>query len=348
MKRLFSIVIVSCLLSSVSMLSADVLPRSDSLVAFLFAQADPFAKEVEESVEMVELSEEELEEVKEEFERALKKKLYPKAYEILQQIPEETLKPRERRIKVHLEMFNTVLADELESQESGFKADDSIPKKLKKRIKSLYKEAQYAYIEDKHNVTKDLLIHIIYLDRMNVKAKKLLEYAYDMAVGSYKVENMENKYWNRNSISFYGGNYLAAIDDLTILTYLDKENSEVFDRLGSAYYMSGQKSKAIGSWNTSLFLMPENEKLKALISETQALLDKEKAVAKARAAKRKKEMEEMADTEDVEMQMMGAFNKRDKAFDFAQKLKAKGFAPVVEELDNGKYGVMIPKKKKAE
>ena len=92
---------------------------------------------------------------------------------------------------------------------------------------------------------KDLLIQVLFLHRRNLRAKKLLEYELELKTGEYKVEDINKKYWKKSGISFYGGNYESAVKYLDILSKIDNKNPEIFDRLGSNYYMMGEKRKRL-------------------------------------------------------------------------------------------------------
>tara|TARA_B100001029_G_C14721897_1_gene265562 strand:- start:105 stop:578 length:474 start_codon:yes stop_codon:yes gene_type:complete len=157
---------------------------------------------------------------------------------------------------------------------------------------------------------------------------------------------MEKKYWKSSSTYFYSGNYKDAIDALKVYSYFDKENPEVYERLGSCYYLIGENKKAIDSWTTALFFAPDNKDLKKIIKKTEKALEDEKKYWKDRKNKKatKKAMPE------GKMQLMGSFPTQEKAYAQAQKLKTSGLEAYVEENDDGKWEVKVPqdqlKKKK--
>ena len=43
-----------------------------------------------------------------------------------------------------------------------------------------------------------MLIQSLYLDRKNYESKQLLERCLGLPLGSYRVENIEKKYWNES------------------------------------------------------------------------------------------------------------------------------------------------------
>ncbi|MBT6121686.1 hypothetical protein HOH45_09525 [bacterium] len=294
------------------------------------------------AVEKKDLTDDEIGELNDLYNRAVREKNFAKQLDVLQKLPEDAISAKQNIQIAQLELFHKVEVEDKENSEL-FKTDGDVSKSLKVRLSGIYREAQQLYIDGEKKIARDMLIHSIYLHRRFFKAKKFLEYGFDLKVGSYKVENMESKYWNRSSISFYGGNYLSSIDDLEILTYLDRKNQEIYDRLGSSYYMSGQKKKAIGAWETSLFLVPDNEELDDLIDKTKKLLKEENEDNKRRLAERKASEKQDEETVDVETQLMRVAAKRDQAYSYAQELKAQGFSAIVEELENGKFAVKVPK-----
>ena len=116
--------------------------------------------------------------------------------------------------------------------------------------------------------------------------------------------------------------------------------------MGSAHYMMANRKKAVESWKTALFLKGgKDATLEKYISETNKLILEDEAKARSRAEERKKRT---AAEESVqgEMKLMGVFNTQQKAYNFAGDLKKQGKKVVVEEMDNGKFSVKIPKDKK--
>lgn len=298
--------------------------------------------ETSDAVEKKDLTDDEIGELNDQYNRAVREKNFSKQLDVLQKLPESSISTKQKIQIAQLELFHKVEVEDKENSEL-FKTDGDVSKSLKVRLSGIYREAQQLYIDGEKKIARDMLIHSIYLHRRFFKAKKFLEYGFDLKVGSYKVENMESKYWNRSSISFYGGNYQGAIEDLEILTYLDRKNQEIYDRLGSSYYMSGQKKKAIGAWETSLFLVPDNTELSDIINKTKKLLKEENDENKRRLAERKASEKQDEETVEVETQLMRVAAKRDQAYSYAQELKAQGFSAIVEEMENGKFAVKVPK-----
>jgi predicted Zn-dependent protease len=314
----------------------------------LYAKSDdPFAKELkkDDSSKKKVLTEEDIYDLKREINSLIKRKQFETALEKMEDIPIKALTKNEKKTKQFLLFFKTI-DQEIEEAGSMFGSDEELDEYTKRTIKRLYREAQTAYMQSKNNITKDLLKHILFLHRQNAKSKKFMENAYDLKVGSYKVENVEEKYWREIDTYFYGGNYSKAIESANILTFFDRENPTIYQKMGSAHYMMANRKKAVESWKTALFLKGgKDATLEKYISETNKLILEDEAKARSRAEERKKRT---AAEESVqgEMKLMGVFNTQQKAYNFAGDLKKQGKKVVVEEMDNGKFSVKIPKDKK--
>jgi tetratricopeptide (TPR) repeat protein len=163
-----------------------------------------------------------------------------------------------------------------------------------------------------------------------------------LKTGTYKVENMENKYWDMSSTHFYGGNYELALEDLKLYNLLDKDNPQTYERIGSCYYMMGDKKNAIENWNTSLFLDPDSQTIKAAIERTKQLMEEEKDANKERK-KQREDRQKQAGAISGDTQLLGVFPSQSKAYAYAQKLREQGMTASVEETDGGKWAVKVPK-----
>jgi len=304
------------------------------------SEEDLFKKKTEKPEENVILTDERKEEIREKIQKALNFKNFKDAFTLLSSIPSEDRKEKESYMLSILQVYNKIEKEDAENA-ALFKKQDDLPKSAQKKRDSLYKEAQAAFLDDRKDITKDLVIHSLYVDRQFFKSKKFLEYVFDLKVGMYKVENMEAKYWNRSSTSFYGGNYLSAIEDLNILAYIERNNPAVYERLGSSYYMSGQKKQAISAWETAMFLDPNNKDLQKLIDKTKELLAKEEEETRLRAEKAVQEVEQ--ETTEGETQLMGVYPKKEQAYSAANEYRKQGFEPIVEEREDGRWIIKVPK-----
>jgi len=285
------------------------------------------------------LSDDELFQLEQKYKDAMATKKYDEALPLLLQMPESSMSRPRRAEKQMLTTFQVVEA-RVASSSSMFQKDDELDDATKKSIQKLYKQAQSALIDNQLDLAKDVLIHVLFIHRQNLRAKLLLEEALDLKSGAYKIENMESKYWNKSSIAFYGGNYQQAVDVLQALSYFDKDNPLVYERMGSSYYMMGEKEKAISAWNTAVFLDPSNKEIEDVIKKTQELIAEEKAAAKEQKTKAKAAQSvNLAET-----QLMGKFPKQDQAYDYANTLRKQGTEAIVTEEDDGKWAVRVPKK----
>lgn len=279
--------------------------------------------------------------IRADFRRALQQKNFPLALETLNKIPPSELTSSERDIKRKLDMFGAI-ENEANQSSAVFQSEQELDELNRRTVLRLYREAQYAYINGEDDIARDLLIHVIYVHRRNLRARKFLEEGLSLHTGEYKVENMESKYWQQSEIHFYGGNYSLALRDLEILTYFDRENPLIYERMGSSYYMMNLKKQAVESWNTALFLNPGNKDLTSIVEKAKALIEKDEEEAKKRALAREQKVEkETVKNEDT--QLLGVFPSQTQAYNYAQKLRSQRLTAYVEELDNGKWAVKVPK-----
>jgi|GEM_PF-1131700 len=274
------------------------------------------------------------------YEDLIKQKQFNEALALLVKVPDSQL-TRRRKIEKGLLYTFVAVEDEVSKTNTLFQKDDELDEATKKTVQKLYKEAQLALIQGKNDLSRDLLIHILNLHRRSLRAKKLLELGLDLKVGSYKIENMETKYWDKSKVYFYGGNYGASIDALTVLLFFDNENPLVYERLGSSYYMSGEKKKAIEAWNTALYFDPTNKDLAQIVEKTKQVMKEDETENKALEQNRKKTTTTQATP--VESQVFGIYKTQNEAYNYASELKKQGLNPIVEETDNGKWAVKVPK-----
>ncbi|NDC82542.1 hypothetical protein EB093_02620 [bacterium] len=285
------------------------------------------------------LTDDEIFQFQQKYKDALAAKRFDEALILVRKLPDSSLSRPQRKEMTSLLLFDSV-EQKVASSSSMFAKEDELDDATKKMVQKLYKEAESAFITNQTELSRDILIHILFLHRQNLRAKFLLEEGLDLKAGSYKIENMEAKYWNKSSISFYGGNYQQSVDCLQALSFFDKDNPTVYERMGSAYYMMGEKERAISAWNTVLFLDPGNAEIQEIIKKTQEMIAEDKEEAKRDRAKPKAAQNvNLADT-----QLMGKFPKQDQAYEFANSLRKQGVDAIVTEEDDGKWAVRTPKK----
>ena len=127
----------------------------------------------------------------------------------------------------------------------------------------------------------------------------------------------------------------------------DPENPAIFERMGSAYYLAGQPKKAIDAWKRALYLDPTKTELKAIIENAKEEEKRQKQAVEEYFAFRKKVKNVEEGELGVEMQVLRIVQDSNKAYSYAQEVRQqmKGIKVEVEELDNGKWAVKIPRPK---
>jgi tetratricopeptide (TPR) repeat protein len=284
------------------------------------------------------LTEDELFQVQQNYTDAISQKRFEDALALVERIPTKDLSRQQKEEKVMLRRFRDV-ETQVSQSSSLFQKDDELDDTTRKAIQRLYRETQSALMNQQTDLARDLMIHTLFLHRQNLRAKTVLEDILELRTGSYKVENMEEKYWKQSSILFYGGNYAQAVEVLRALSFFSKDNPVVYERMGSCYYMLGESQNAISAWNTAIFLNPDNKELQPLITKVQKLMEEEKA----REKEKKKTVRETKKVPEGELQLMGMFPTQNRAYDFASKLRTQGMDPIVTEEDSGKWSVKILK-----
>lgn len=276
----------------------------------------------------------------------LKQKQFEKAREVYQTIDNQWLSDRERKDKEQLAYFYQVTQERLEN-ERQFGKDESLSLGTRRAVTRLQREGKRFILEEKSALARDMLIQSLYLDRKNVESKLLLERVLDMPVGTYRVENIEKKYWDDSLTQLRVGYPQNAIEALQVLSYFDPKNPIIFERMGSAYYLAGNIDKAIQSWKRALYLNPNNPDLKGFIANAEEAYERQKKESQAFFAQKKKEQE--ADTPALTgpLQTLRVVNDATEAYSYAQEVRKqlKGTPVQVDELENGKWAVRIPLKK---
>ena len=159
--------------------------------------------------------------------------------------------------------------------------------------------------------------------------------------GKYKVQDMEKRYWEKGDRFYYGGNLDKAIEALLVYAYFDNKDPLLYERLGSCYYGSNQKKKAIEAWDTALFLDPSKTYLDDIIERTKLLIQEDIMKDKERQQIRIRRSEALNFS--GETQLLGVFPTQQKAYSYAQKLRGQNMEPIVEQQNNGKWAVKVPK-----
>tara|TARA_B100000700_G_C14972392_1_gene822110 strand:- start:185 stop:1453 length:1269 start_codon:yes stop_codon:yes gene_type:complete len=296
--------------------------------------------------EGVELDDEMLD-ILDQYRGLIKRKQFTKANDMLDNIPLAALNKQQRKQKHMLDIFESIAADKAEN-ERQFGKDESLDEDVLRTIKRLQRQAKVYILEDRKTLPKDLLIQSLYLDRKNYESKQLLDRCLGMSLGSYQVENVEKKYWNDSLIQLRSGLPSKSVDSLEMLANFDPENPMIFERMGSAFYMSGQVKKAVDAWKRALYLNPNRKDLQTFIRNAEKEVTRQEKLANVYFDRKKKASSNDTQKSKIPMQVLRVVNDSNTAFSYAQEVRqqlGKGSDVVVEELDNGKWAVKVPIKK---
>ncbi|RAP29313.1 hypothetical protein DID78_03765 [Candidatus Marinamargulisbacteria bacterium SCGC AG-343-D04] len=288
---------------------------------------------------------EEMQDTSDKFDKYMKQRQYDKAREQLLLLPTEALTEKQKKTKKTLNTFSKIKEDNEENIRQ-FGKDESLDASTQRTVKRLQRSGKENILLEKNNLARDILIQSLYLDRKNYESKQLLERCLDLPLGQYKVENIESKYWKESLVFLRSGYPAKSIESLEVLINFDPENADISQRLGSAYYLSGEVKKAIAAWKRALYLNPKDKNLQTFIKNAEVELKRQDAEVKAFLNKKKAKKETVA--EDVEMQVLRKVNDSNTAYSYAQEVRQqmKGIQVIVEEDDDGKWVVKIPRAKK--
>ena len=272
----------------------------------------------------------------------IKLKQFDTAYITLQNASQNYLTKDTLKMKEKLKLFYLIEKKASENT-SMFGKDESLDEVTVQATRRLYREAQAAYLGGELDLSKDLLIQTLFLNRRHFQAKQLMRYGLKKTRDAYKVENLENKYWKTSLISIYSGYPERALKDLEILSYFDPENPLIFERMGSAYYSMGKPKDAIQAWKRTLYLDPQNKELKIFITNAEKEEKRQSQELKRMLNQKKKKNKKETDT-DVKMQVLGVYESSNRAYSFAQEVRQqlKTDSVVVKERMDGKWEVSVP------
>jgi tetratricopeptide (TPR) repeat protein len=281
--------------------------------------------------------------LRDEAQKAIIKKDYITGLEKLRKIPDPMQTQTDQQQIRRLAVILTVKQNEKDQPEL-LKSDSEVDAATMKQVQSLFAKGENIYALGQEELARDFLIQTLFLHRRYFNAREFLKLGYGLAPGSYKVEDMQAKYWKQSEIFFYGGNYERALIVLDILTNFDKENYKIYERMGSTQYMLGEKKKALEAWTTALFLNPGNTQLEQVIARTKEIMEEEQKQAEEAAIKsQEKKADKKEEIPQTETQSLGVFPTQTQAYAYAQKLREQKLNAIVEELGNGKWAVKVPK-----
>ncbi|MDA1353097.1 MAG: hypothetical protein O3A01_01340 [bacterium] len=270
------------------------------------------------------------------YQKHIKSYEFDKALVALQEVPTKSLSLKEKRLILRLETVVMVDGMKQETQSNILAANETdLDPEIVKAAKRQYRNAQDLFLEGKDEIVELVLINILNIYPGYFKAEMLMEKGLEKRKGDYKVYDVVGKLSSRAANYFYGGSYYLASKDYEVLAIIDNKNPEVFEKMGSNYYMMNQKQEALDAWTQSLFLDPNNKELKSFIENTKRYLAAE-ASKKAATPKVAKEKVQIDDP-----QVMGVFKSQTQAFDLMESLKARGLKVLVEEDDKGRWVVTV-------
>ena len=296
-----------------------------------------------ENVETVQLTDEMIDAL-DKYETLISRKQYDRALEEINFLPVNVLTDSQLDQKKMLELFYAIELDQIEN-ERQFGKDESLDPTIQRTVVRLQKEAKFFLLDSKNDLAKDVLIQSLYLDRKNFISKEILDRALGLPIGTYKVENVEKKYWEDSLVLVRSGFPLQSVDALNVLANFDPENPMIFERMGSSYYLGGKVNKAIESWKRALFLDPNNTALKIFIEKAQAEQKRQDALVQKYFDNKKKDQANDALDSSVEMLTLRVVSDSTTAYSYAQEVRQSqpGVKVIVEEQSNGKWAVKIPK-----
>jgi len=274
--------------------------------------------------------------------KLIKLKQFDTAYITLQNASQNYFTKDTLKMKKKLKLFYLIEKKASENT-SMFGKDESLDEVAVQATKRLYREAQVAYLGGALDLSKDLLIQTLFLNRRHFQAKQLMRYGLKKTRDAYKIENLENKYWKTSLTSIYSGYPERALKDLEVLSYFDPENPLIFERMGSAYYSMGKPKDAIQAWKRTLYLDPQNKELKIFITNAEKEEKRQSQELKRMLNQKKKKNKKETDT-DVKMQVLGVYESSNSAYSFAQEVRQqlKTDSIVVKERIDGKWEVSVP------
>ena len=271
------------------------------------------------------------------YELAIDEKRYSDALTILKNKPEEKRTIPEKELLTSLDVVMQINSMEWPKNSMAMKEDEMDPevmKVVKKYMDAVIKN----YLAGKANVSKKILVQVLFVYPDYPKARTFLSVGFNMPPGSYKVDDQVLKLLKKSDNYFYGGNYLKSAENLEVLAILERDNPIVYEKLGSAYYMMNQKQKAVDTWTTALFFSPDNTQLEELIENTKLLLEQEALEGNPlEAASANKVVIK-------DPQVMGVFKRQSEAFTLMKDLRTQGLSVGIVENDDGKWVVQVSRK----
>ena len=271
------------------------------------------------------------------YEKAIQKGQFAKA---LKELKGKDPKSLSRKNKLDLKLLNQLLPiyDNLQKRLNGDVKAKRISSEQRSELRQVMLKGIVDVIDNNIDRAKIYFVHGLFVDpSMEAFTKVMAIIGYPE--GSYLVMDQRERLIGQVDQYFYGGGYLLASQQLELLAVIDSSNYEVFEKLGSSYYMMNKKQQAIESWQTALFLNPERKALKPLISQVKEMLKQEAAERYAKS-KQKKSKKKVEITDPIKM---GVFGSRGAANNFAQSYISQNIPTKVVQREDMKWEVRVSK-----
>jgi tetratricopeptide (TPR) repeat protein len=262
-------------------------------------------------------------------------------------VPETQLSPNEIEIVKKLKLFEFIDSESSKNIKM-FGKSDYLELSDKKTVARLYKSSQYHFIEGNNELVKDLLIQALFIDRNHQLSRNLLKHGLNAPPGTYKIENLERKYWKSSLSNLYSGYPERALSDLMVLSQFDPENPLIFERMGSAYYSMGDAQNAVESWQRALYLNPDNADLKGFIEKAKVEVNRQDKIVSDILSQ--KHNRKVVVSKDDKIRVLGVYRDSNEAFSFAQEVREALNTPhvMVNERNDGKWEVRLIEKKEVD
>ncbi len=215
--------------------------------------------------------------------------------------------------------------------------ESDVDPEIRNQVAGYLNAAYDRFLNNEKSTARLVLLQILYIYPDYPKAQHFLAKAFQLYPGSYKVVNQEDRLLKRSDNYFYGGNYLKAVEDLSVLIVLRNDNPILHEKLGSAYYMMNEKQKAIESWTTAVFFNSQNSELEELIEATTEYLAKESLQPNTVSS-------EATTVVMDDPQVMGVFKQQSDAFDLRKGLQEQGLTVRIDNDADGKWVVYVSQK----
>ena len=156
------------------------------------------------------------------YELAIDEKRYSDALTILNDKADEKRTIPENELISGLKVVIEVNDYEWPKNSMALKEDEVEPQILT-RTKKYLNAAIDNYLKGRADITRQILIQIMFIYPDYPKAKYFMTAGLNMPPGSYKVNDQVLRLIKRSDNYFYGGNYLKSAEDLEVLSILERE-----------------------------------------------------------------------------------------------------------------------------